>query len=381
MRKQPFGSKNKGFSPKGTKALAEVCNLCGACEAVCPIYRLTGLETLVARGKMALVRFSDIPSQRPFRGCLLCGACKAGCSAGADAPEVVRRQRKEGLGGLNFALSLWRNDPAREAVVDLLRRGTGLALRISGLKVPELPRPDLATVAQMMGANAPREIAIFTGCGGNYLFPEASYSLWRLLNGRAYFPAEQTCCGLPFLSLGLKEEARELARRNLKALAGARVIITPCVSCAAALKEYPNLLTPSEGKAATEILKRLKGPEALLPRPKRITPFAFHIPCHLRFSLKEEAPFVEAMREIFGETFSPLERVCCGFGGLLPLLERKLAYRILEKRVAGLPEDVPVVTNCTACLIALRQKLPKEKVRHLYTFWLDPEEATPWPPY
>ncbi|WP_456434522.1 (Fe-S)-binding protein [Thermosulfuriphilus sp.] len=384
MKKLPLGSEKKDFYPNSPENLAELCSLCGACEAVCPVYRRTGRETWVARGRMALVRFMSAPPEEPFMTCLLCGACKTRCPSGTNPPEVVRLVRKETLAKetLAFVFSLLVNDAAKEGLLELLNKGSGLVLRLTGLSPPEIKHPPLIQWAQEKGANSPQEIAIFSGCGGNYLYPQAGYGLLELLRPRAFLPSDQTCCGLPFLSAGLKEQARELARRNIKALSGAKLIITPCVSCAATLKEYPDLLPPGEREVARGLASRIIDPTELLPPPQgeSVPLFTIHLPCHLRFSPRGEKTFVQRIRQAFGASFIPSKSLCCGHGGLVPLLKPDLTCSLAQERRDSLPEGCLVLTNCTACLIGLRYSLPEIRARHLYDFWLSPEEPLPWPP-
>ncbi len=76
------------------------CAKCGACVPVCPIFRLTGRETLTARGRIHLLAkltnpqasraFSDI-----FSKCLLCGACRKACPRGIDIPSIIITARSD----------------------------------------------------------------------------------------------------------------------------------------------------------------------------------------------------------------------------------------------------------------------------------------------
>ena len=76
------------------------CIKCGSCLSVCPIYLETGQETLVARGKLALLsgHFSDLlPADKEIyhllSNCLLCGACAENCASGVKADELIQKGR------------------------------------------------------------------------------------------------------------------------------------------------------------------------------------------------------------------------------------------------------------------------------------------------
>ena len=68
-----------------------VCMRCGMCQAVCPLFRETGFEADVARGKLALLdgllqeMFKDPQGvYERLNKCLLCGSCAANCPSGVS---------------------------------------------------------------------------------------------------------------------------------------------------------------------------------------------------------------------------------------------------------------------------------------------------------
>ncbi|MGQ9920266.1 MAG: 4Fe-4S dicluster domain-containing protein, partial [Desulfobacca sp.] len=77
-----------------------VCNRCGLCQAVCPLFAATGREADVARGKLALLNgLAQDLLQDPqgvlarLQRCLLCGACAASCPSGVRVTEIFLRAR------------------------------------------------------------------------------------------------------------------------------------------------------------------------------------------------------------------------------------------------------------------------------------------------
>lgn len=83
-----------------TKEGTEQCAKCGACTAVCPVYRLSGREYHAGRGKLHLLArldparasaaYADILSR-----CLLCGACSAACSRGLPVARQLAEARQQ----------------------------------------------------------------------------------------------------------------------------------------------------------------------------------------------------------------------------------------------------------------------------------------------
>ena len=72
------------------------CGKCGFCQPTCPVYRATGREAYVARGKLALFRNMiegrmDIgpDTKDAFANCLLCRACTENCFSAVKTDQVV----------------------------------------------------------------------------------------------------------------------------------------------------------------------------------------------------------------------------------------------------------------------------------------------------
>jgi len=80
------------------------CNRCGFCQVACPIFRATGHEAGVARGRMALLRGLveeriawDEDLKEPLFNCLLCGACTANCFPAVATADLIQKARGEYL--------------------------------------------------------------------------------------------------------------------------------------------------------------------------------------------------------------------------------------------------------------------------------------------
>ena len=90
-----------------TKALQQIseelprCNKCGFCLAGCPIYKVTGIEWTVARGKLALLH-SAITNElklqeitEPLANCLTCNGCVDHCPSAVMVDEIILKARSE----------------------------------------------------------------------------------------------------------------------------------------------------------------------------------------------------------------------------------------------------------------------------------------------
>ena len=80
------------------------CNKCGFCQVACPIFRSTGHESGVARGRLALLRALiegrlewNKELEEPLYDCLGCGACTANCFPAIPTADLVLKARSEYL--------------------------------------------------------------------------------------------------------------------------------------------------------------------------------------------------------------------------------------------------------------------------------------------
>ncbi|HEX7581040.1 MAG TPA: (Fe-S)-binding protein, partial [Thermoanaerobaculia bacterium] len=76
------------------------CNRCGFCQAGCPVYRVTGEEHSLARGRQAIARSLilgnlELTSEvfQALEDCLLCRGCTAHCFPGIKTDEIVTAMR------------------------------------------------------------------------------------------------------------------------------------------------------------------------------------------------------------------------------------------------------------------------------------------------
>ncbi len=386
------------------------CAKCGACTAVCPVYRVTGRESLTARGKIHLLerlptancsaRYADIISK-----CLLCGACQAACSRGIDLiPRIVAARRDLPLlvGDhplLGRLVEKTLSTPVLLAAVAdlgatiqrLLPNNSGLRLRL-GLP-PESRIPAAKITAESQQAPSPQnDVAYFSGCLARYPQPEISHAtqllLTQHLGSKPHIPAGQVCCGQAAYSGGKQDDAIQLAKLNISAFANNDLpILTSCASCYHHLSLYPELLQDDKewAERARIFADRLREFSTffadLTPKAAK-SPLAgnkldkktvfYHDPCHLRF----HPQIMEPPRRLLTKAGFLIHNLpqgpqCCGMGGLFHLAQPQLAEKIRNHLLTDLEQlsvDV-ITTTCSGCLLQLRtgvrQKQPPTKVQHL----------------
>ena len=269
---------------------AAKCSRCGFCQPTCPIYRETGREAHVARGKSFLLRkmAEDQIELEPglreaFDNCLLCRACTANCFPAVRTDEMVMAFREAYAGRWGrplvqrllfrhvlprpaamsrlFGLAFSSRLPAvgrraqQRGLLTLLNPKMDMAMRLA----PRAPQPFLRDRLARMdlgGAHRPLRVGYWISCGYNYMLPEVGVSTVRVLRalGAQVVPLENACCGLPVQSYGDGESARALARENLRRVERAGTldfIVSECGSCSSHLKEYGRLLADDERWAAS----------------------------------------------------------------------------------------------------------------------------------
>lgn len=384
------------------------CVKCGTCNTVCPVFKVTGHEAHGARGKQHLKTHLQESERSPhfadiFSKCLLCGACVEACPRGLDTPQMVITARGElpKLAGLSFIKYVSRKalihpsllggltrmgSAAKKLLIEHLPPESGLRLRLLSFDpdILELPGESYLNSIEDMdnekknssdAGPTGQSINYFIGCFANHLQPdiaEKTVSLVSLLaKGEPISPKDQTCCGMAALAAGKRDEARALAKKNIKAFAGNDLpILTSCSSCYYQLKSYEELFAddPDWRQQARYFSERLREfstflHENLAGRPE-LNPTKeivsenrvfYHDPCHLRYKLKitrEPRKLLKMFRSVKVEEL-PNGPQCCGQGGLFQVAHPELALQIREQLLDDFSSLAVqrVVTGCSGCLL------------------------------
>ena len=380
----------------GETTCAITCAKCGACAAVCPVYRADRREALTARGRMHLLNselsehptgiFADI-----FSRCLLCGACEQVCPRHLPITDLISQARSTfsplyGPNGLKKAVACTAlsHPGLLEGLVKAginLRRLTALpsssGLRLKLGLLEERTAPSSEQHQERLQEEDPvSPFSYFTGCFARHIQPSVSEATQSLLRSSglptAYVPPEQHCCGLAAWSAGKREQARELARKNIRAFAGiSGPIITSCASCSSHLLAYPELFAkndPWHNRAsafAERVLEFTSFFADALPCSERSDGTGkrvfYHDPCHLRFQ-DNGANGMKAPRALLGKAgVSILEPedgpLCCGQGGLFHIACPELSAQIFQKSskqaLAASPDYI--TTTCSGCLMQFQE--------------------------
>lgn len=381
------------------------CSKCGFCQAFCPVYAVTGIETEVARGRNVQLQgfIEGKLSLREIEGalssCLLCKACVPSCFTGVKTDEIVRdgRETLVKTRGPGFLKSLIFNSilPHSKRTAAFLK--TAFFLKRMGF-VEFVKRLNIATeglrAADALMENVPKSflntsrqsshrgstVAYFRSCGFSYLLPETGEATIKLIENLGYdvVVPENNCCGLPPYAHGYTDAAKRLAKKNIEALEKYDVILTECGSCSSFLKKYADILL--DDRKYSERAKRLSDrildssefifknlnlgqPQGTAPTPHssllapRSLKVTYHDPCHLsRYQNITKEPR-EIIKSIPGVEFIELPEAdwCCGGAGSYSIENNEISMKILERKMNNVKKtgaDI-LATSCPACMIQL----------------------------
>jgi glycolate oxidase iron-sulfur subunit len=354
---------------------------------------------------MVLVNEGQLPISTWFVDhidkCLDCRSCETACPSGVEYGKLVEHARarieteyrRPWLSRTlrDFAFNKLLPFPGRIATVaKLLRfyqhsglqaiaRATGV-LKWVGLAERErlLPRIDDEFFFGELGKSFPAvgerraRIAFFAGCVANVTFSKLNEATIRVLteNGcEVVVPAGQFCCGALAAHAGMREMARELARKNIKAfeLRGFDAIVTNAAGCGSTLMEYGHLFAASEPEHAaavsfqskvrdvTEFLAGLGLSAKLKPLAVRVT---YQDSCHLLHGQKvREAPRT-LLRSIPSLEFVELalSDICCGSAGVYNLTQPVASLELLAEKMENTKKTHAqiIATANPGCLLQLR---------------------------
>lgn len=382
------------------------CVHCGLCLNACPTYRELGVEMDSPRGRVyqmmqvstgaagiseSYVEHIDL--------CLACRGCESACPSGVQYGRLVEAARAEIESNVRrpFLDRMARNLvfrhllPSRTA---LRLAGAGLFIyqklglrRLARGRIGELdalaPQAQPPFFYRYYGKTLPAEgkrryrVALLGGCIANISFARLNEATVRVLrkNGcDVTIPEGQTCCGALHVHAGRREEARELARKNIDALIGGGydAIITNAAGCGSTLKEYGDLLEHDEVyakkarqfstqvKDVTEFLASIELNPEMRDLPVTVT---YQDSCHLAHGQKIRTAPRKLLRSIPGLTFKemPLADLCCGSAGIYNILHTELSMSLLEKKmsnVRGTRAEVIATAN-PGCMLQLEAGIRK----------------------
>ena len=328
-------------------------------RSICPPYADSGLESFGARGKIAMARalldgvlpYDQDVADRIF-SCTECGACEAQCFKYLALTDIYAAM-KEDL-----------------AERELLLPGAASLANDVGAQGNPYGRPQEKRLSWLPGTErvgTTADVLFFVGCTPSLLRRGIARGTYRLLDACGVDFAvleDETCCGHPFMAMGLPDRARLALEGNLENIrrSGASTLVFACPGCLKTFRDdYVKLtgeLLPIRAVHITEYLAELPAfHELKLKRQSRLV--TYHDPCTLGRSLGILAPPRQLISAVPGVKQHEMARhgaesFCCGSGGFVRADHEDLAIttqgeRYLEALSTGADT---IVSACPACQTA-----------------------------
>jgi glycolate oxidase iron-sulfur subunit len=408
------------------------CVHCGLCLNACPTYRLWNLEADSPRGRIhQMIHISQTENAKlapantkqsapadsaALRGaitvsfvdhidkCLDCRACETVCPSAVEygklvehARAIIERDYQRPLFtrlARKFVFRELLPRPDRIAIVarvirfyqrfglQSFARATGI-LKLLGLADRErlLPRIDDSFFFKQLGrtfsAVGPRRarVAFFAGCVAQVTFTRLNDATIRVLTGNGcevVVPSAQLCCGALAAHAGVRDAARDLARKNLAAfsLENFDAIVTNAAGCSSTLKEYDRLFSPREPEHAqaepfrakvrdvTEFLASLGVSATLQPLKPLTLRVTYQDSCHLLHGQKIRNAPRQLLSAIPGLELVelPHSEICCGSAGIYNVTQTEASLDLLADKMhhAAATGAETIVTANPGCLLQLR---------------------------
>ena len=383
------------------------CIHCGLCLEQCPTYRVLGLEADSPRGRIYQILQVDQGNLAiadsfvtHIDRCLGCLACQTACPSGVNYGHIVERARAEIQ--QNYRRPLLARLARRFAYKKLLtnfrvlsfwakllrfyqRSGLQKVIRESGVlkslgleKVEALsPQIDdrfsFDDLGKTFSAKGEQRacVAFLIGCIASVSFAELNRATIRVLqkNGvTVYVPPQQNCCGALHAHAGFRDEARDLARKNIDAMLAENVdaVITNAAGCGSMMKEYDDLLShdPAYSQKAKAFVAKTKDVNEFLaglglhsPRRKIEARVTYQDPCHLAHAQKIRSAPRELLRAIGAELIEmPHSDQCCGSAGTYNVVQNELSMKILQEKMDAVSSvDAEIIATANVgCMLQLR---------------------------
>jgi glycolate oxidase iron-sulfur subunit len=399
-----------------------VCMRCGMCQAVCPLFAVTGRESDVARGKLALLdgllnkMFEDPKGvYERLNKCLLCGSCATNCPSGVKALDIFIKARiiLTGFMGLSPAKKLilrgmLSHPEAFDRLLEWGSRFQGLftkhesdilgtsCSRIASpmLKdrhfVPLAPVPFHRIVTSM---NTPAgssgiKVAFFTGCLIDKIYPnvaQAALDIFSFHGIGVFIPEAQGCCGIPAISSGDAESFESLLIHNIEKYSSADFdyLVTACATCTATIKKiWPLMVNAGSSDDLKSKVEKIsdktldinqflvskigvksQDEEKTSKNNDDTVKITYHDPCHLKKSLgvSDEPRILIRSNNEYTFIEMPEADWCCGMGGSFNLQYYEISADIGKRKIGNIKTAGAgvVTTGCPACMIQISDILSK----------------------
>lgn len=376
------------------------CSKCGLCQSVCPVYKATGNDCAVSRGKFIMLNGiikGDLTLNDKVNKyldmCLKCNACKDFCPSGIDARKIFLTAKGEYFGKsvysaflkilnspfifnsflncINLAVNTYRflqfGKLIKYFYPILNRTEFGKKIILANEFLTIQPSKHSTMQPQILSNASTLNVVYFKGCVNEYINPKVKNAVENILTqmGVKVIPSKFHCCGVPFLSSGNVEQFKRQAEFNLSQIPDDfDYFLTDCASCQNAFREYDNYIEDENllNKLQKINQKSVNAVDFIVKNVntfefEKETSFTFHKPCHME-NVDFLAEFLSKARNV---NYIQMENFneCCGFSGEFALKNPEISQRISStkaKNALSANADY-ILTSCPACILGLTQGL------------------------
>lgn len=386
------------------------CVQCGYCLPACPTYKTMEKETHSPRGRINLVKMAAEGKvaldklQEPIDLCLGCRACERVCPTEVEYGKIFesakaalqehQNEKRSQMARAFRSFFYQHTFPKKQTLTSMshlmwfyqksglksVTHRTGLMnllpdkMKAFDQVMPEVTSPSdrrkRPDILSPQGETKYR-VAFFTGCVMDAVFDRINDLSMKLLQAagcEVIVIPNQTCCGAIHMHSGELDQAKQLAKENIKAFEGAPVdyIVNNAGGCGAMLSEYDQLFADElEWKArARELVKKSTDISVLLnklplPFKQPINKVVTYQPsCHMTNVQKViEAP-LELMKKIEGIDFREMKDadMCCGSAGIYNIVNYEASMDILDEKIKDTKKTQAhvVVTTNPGCLLQMK---------------------------
>lgn len=337
------------------------CSKCGLCQAVCPVYQISGNECAVSRGQFLMLygalkhKFAFSKEIKKYLDlCLKCNACSRFCPSGINVADIMIAAKFEYI-----------KRSIKEKFVSFL-------MKTLFYIVPKL----LKTFRfKTKSRHFDKKVLYFSGCAEQFKNDKKIVKLLNYASVEVITP-DFNCCGVSLLMRGDLNAFNSYIKNFIKTVKKYNIteIVTSCASCEGVLKSYikwaddendRNFLSCIKIKSIYEYIYENKI-KFELKKPVQIT---YHKPC----SENNMSAILWILNNTKNLLYQEAENYdkCCGYSELFNIKEFKVTSKLLSlKRNNIIKTNAKyVLTTCVACQLMLSfGSLNRYKVSDLLDF-------------
>lgn len=310
------------------------CSKCGLCQAVCPIYKITGNDCSVSRGQFIMLRGllkGDLKMSAKLNRyldlCLKCGACSKFCPSGIDVVDIIVSAKAE----------YFKKHPF-EKVISFIQKYFifGFGVKCLGIFTKNIKSKKFE-----------KKVLYFGGCSGKIKGNRSVVKLLNACNIEVITP-DFNCCGIPYMVRG-DAKSFEASKQDFSKLVekyNITDIVTTCASCEKTIKKFSDKINV---KNIFEYIRENQL-ELALKKEKKVT---FHKPCNID-NFKDIEWILNNTKNLEYIEMKDFDS-CCGLNGISKIGEYKILSKLFMNKHNNIKNSgtKTVLTSCLGCEVAL----------------------------